>query len=272
MKRVLLAGWVTSALLLFGCSDDSSDTTNETTLATEDAAEIIVENVAVETGGILDEVEALLLGEEDGTLLDRADGGFLKDAAIDEAVFDSTTCTWTRTRERSRENERRGHSYTGTRTLHLMDGEGGCLMYRDTLGSVKGMDAGYDFEGSSWNPRGTQSRSGTDAWQIREMHDEIPGAVINGTHLRQGEGELTRHDETHTWQFTLQLTALDVRVVHRDGRRVPVEGTVTIVFDGTRDGETVHREATITFGDDGGGELVIGEGRYDFSPLSGELQ
>jgi hypothetical protein len=272
MKHTLLAGCLLLGLLLSSCSDDGATTESETALATADAAEIIVENVAIETGGILDEVEVLLLGEENGSLLDRADAAFGKDRRIDEAVFDSTTCTWTRTRERTREGENRGHSFSGTRTLHLMDSEGGCIMYRDTLGSVKGMDASYIFEGTQWNRRGTQARSGEDQWQIREMNDEIAGAVINGTHVRQGEGELTRHEETHVWEFTLQMTAQDVRVLHRDGRRVPVEGTVTIVFDGMRDGETVHREATITFGDDGGGELVIGEGRYDFSPLSGELQ
>jgi hypothetical protein len=161
MNRLNLTGGLLLALLLVGCSDDNPTRTGTDATETQaDAVAIIVDNVAVETGGILDEVEAVLLGEDTGTLLDRPDMTVGKDALTDEAVFDSTTCTWTRTRERNREGEFHGHTMLGIRTIHLMDADGGCIVYRDTLGSVKGMDTGNTFEGTSWNRRGSWEKSG----------------------------------------------------------------------------------------------------------------
>ena len=271
-RPMRIALWLLSALVMGACSDsDNSLSTTETTTAVNDeAAVIIVDNVALETGGVLDAVERTLNEADLGTLLDRADQPVSKDFATAEMVFDSTTCTWTQSRERSREGEFAGHSWQGVRTIHLMDENGDCVERRDSLGTVKGMDTTFDFEGSSWNRRGSWENSGMDQWQIRELNDEIAGALVNGGHSRAGSGEMVIGDATRTYEFTMTLAATDLRIVIVDGRRVPVEGTIVIIYDAVRNGEVIHREATITFGSNGG-EVVIGNGSYGFDPVSGTL-
>ena len=54
------------------------------------------------------------------------------------------------------------------------------------------------------------------------------------------------------------------------GSGQPVAGSVSVIYDAVRNGRPIHREFTITFGDDGG-TLVVGETGWLLNPVTGEL-
>ncbi len=274
-RPIALSALIGMAFLWTGCGDDSDNSLGTRSQSTEsdDAVEIIIENVALETGGVLESVEYTLV--EESSSLDapydpmESGKGFLSD----EAVFDSSTCTWTFTMTRSVEGPFAGHEWNGVRTIHLMDEDGGCIVERDGEGNVKGLDATFDFEGNSWNRRGEWEKNGSDNWQLREMHDDVPGVLVNGSHTRSGSGtRQVSEEEQRSYEFTLTMTATDLRVIGLRGRRIPVEGTIHIVFDAIRNGQEIHREATITFGDEGDGRLALQDREVSFDLVSGDRQ
>lgn len=272
-RSTALAALISLPFLWIACSEDSDSSLGETALSTEseDAVEIMIENVALETGGVLETVEYTILEENSSfdAPYDPLDAS--KGFRTDDAVFDSSTCTWTFTMTRSAERPFAGHEWNGVRTIHLMDEVGGCIEERDGEGSVKGLDATFDFEGNSWNRRGEWEKTGSDNWQLREMNDDVPGVIVNGSHQRSGSGtRQVSEDRERSYEYTLTMTATDLRVLSLRGRRMPVEGTIHIVFDAVRNGREIHREATITFGDEGDGRLSLEERDVHFDLVSGD--
>jgi hypothetical protein len=273
MKQLCFS--LTALALLLGCgtgqgplgaTDDGAHLEQS-----EDAARITAEAVALDSGGLLESLEQVL-GVEDGAAGAQPAG---KDRESDEAQFDSTTCTWTITHSREADHGEAGFSRSQTRTLHFMDEEGGCLVQRDDP-NLRGLDFTRDYTGESWSPRHESSQAGQGAWTLRGIHDETPGTLVNGSH--QEEGESLRHRRRPngeivdlSYSYSLSLTGSDLVIILRNGRRVPVAGTLHGVFDAVRNGEEIHREFTIVFGPRGA-SLDLGEGEaYGLDPVSGEL-
>lgn len=262
--------------LAVGCSDDTAlNTTDTTTLSeqNEEAAIVVGESIALESGGMLEAIEVSLVE------LDLP-GGFEaveldKDRLVDEAVFDSTTCTWTMTRTRSREGDNAGFNWTQTTTRHFMDGDGGCLARPDGDLLVQGLDFTRDYAGESWNPRSSGTRSGSGDWALRSLHDDEPGVRADGVHHREGAGEtIRRHDGEPVvveHAFTLDVDAHDLVIVQRRGRRVPVEGWMHVVYHAERGDHVVDRELTVTFGEDGGRIVFPGGETWTVDVVSGEI-
>jgi hypothetical protein len=275
MKRL----WIPLALLAlaFSCGDDNSlNSSDELTLQEqgEDAAVIAAESVALDSGGLLESLEATLVGDVESA----GDGAPMagKDRVLDEAVFDSSTCVWTITRARSADHGDAGFTWNATRTLHFMDAAGGCVAQRgDSL--IRALDFTRQFAGESWNPRREGQKAGGGAWALTSLHDEASGALANGTHQEDGEGVVHRvrpngeiRDVAYAYHLAIEGT--DLLLIHRDGRRVPVAGTLHVVYDAVRNGHEIHRDLTITFGE-GGGSIDLGDGQvYPMNPVTGEVQ
>ena len=70
-----------------------------------------------------------------------------------------------------------------------------------------------------------------------------------------------------------QVEAVDLVVIQRpNGRRLPVDGTLFIVYDAVHGDRTIHREATIEFGQDGGGTLQFDTGiQFVLDLVKGEV-
>ena len=271
--------WIPLALLalLVGCGEDNSLNTTDDLTQTEqgqDAAVIASEAVALNSGGALEAIEATLNGDVEGPgdwtpEVDKA-------RLSDEAVFDSSTCTWTITNARSADHGESGFTWTQTRTLHFMDAEGNCVVTRgDSL--IRALDFTRQFAGESWNPRREGQKSGSGAWALRSLHDDVPGAEVNGTHQEEGQGVVhrVRHNGEVVdvnYLYTLSLEGTDLVIVRRHERRVPIAGTLHVVYDAVKGDRHIHREFTITFGT-GGGRVDLGDGQvYDMDPVTGEVQ
>jgi hypothetical protein len=280
MKRLFahlsLATLTLSLTLALGCAEDD-DPGAELNLSqaelTEDAAVTVGESVALESGGLLEALEATLDNDVDsqGDALPVANP---KDARLDEAVFDSTTCRWTITRARSHESEHGGFTWLQTRTLHFMDEAGACVVQRGDS-SIRALDFTREYSGSSWNPRREGEKNGGGAWELRGLHDAEPGTWVNGGHHEQGESVIHRVRPNGeavdvTYEYTLSAEGTDLLILHRNGRRVPVAGTLHVVYDALRNGHAIHREFTITFGE-GGGSLTDGETAWNVDPVTGSL-
>jgi len=280
MKRLLaplsLATLALSLTLTLGCAEDE-DPGAELDLSqadlTEDAAVTVGESVALESGGLLEALESTLANDVE-SLGDALPMAADKDARVDEALFDSTTCVWTITRARSHESEHGGFTWNQTRTLHFMDEAGACVVQRGDS-SIRALDFTREYSGSSWNRRREGSKNGGGAWELRSLHDAEPGCVANGEHHEQGESVIHRvrpNGEAFdvTYEYSLTAVGTDLLILHRNGRRVPVAGTLHVVYDALRNGRAIHREFTITFGE-GGGSLTDGETVWTVDPVTGEL-
>ena len=278
MKRA----WIPIALLglALGCSDDDNTLNPNEDLSlvdqTEDAAVIVGGAVALQSGGLLEALEATLDNDVEGVGDAVGEAGPLagKERLVDEAVFDSSACLWTITRARAGESETGGFNWNQTRTLHFMDADGGCVAQRGDS-TIRSLDFTRAFSGTSWNARRESQKSGVGSWALRGLHDDEPGAWVNGTHNEEGESLIHRvrpNGEAFdvTYEYTLQAVGSDLLVVHRDGRRVPVAGSVSVIYDAVRNGRPIHREFTITFGDDGG-TLAVGDMGWLLNPVTGEL-
>lgn len=264
--------------LLIGCSEETTGVGSDSDLlleSSEESAVVVAESVGLDSGGLLEAIEATLLDVEDPAppLFE----GNPKAGLTDEAVFDSASCTWTLDWFRQREGIHAGFSWSQTRTLHFMDAEGGCIVEPDGEGNVKAIDFTREYSGESWNPRKEGSRTGWGDWEIRELHDDAPGARVNGQHFAEGLATINRRGEDGQifqveHSYTLEVEGTDLLVLARpNGRRIPVEGTLHIVYDAIRGDRVIHREVTITFGE---GEGVIDFGqelRYRMNTISGEL-
>jgi hypothetical protein len=265
------------AALVIGCNNDDSGTLAPISPSeqTEEAALLVAEAVALESGGVLEEIEATLLEE-------LGDGGLrtlvsAKDRETDEALFDSSSCTWTLNWVRSHEGPWSGFRWEQTRTLHYMDEEGGCIVRPEGDGAVRGIDSGRQFAGESWNRRSSGTRSGHGAWELRGLHDDEPGVQVNGVHHREGAGEvLLRRENGDTVRvehsFTLDIEAHELVVIQRDGRRIPIAGWMHIVYHAERGDRVIDREVTLTFGEGGGRMAFDGGDEYGVNLVSGELE
>lgn len=250
------------SLLIVGCAKNETGTLGATTEeeARLETADVAATAVALETGGFLENLESVLAGDAEGG---PAGLEGLKDRHSDEAVFDSVACLWTITNQRAQDNGDAGFSWNATRTLHFMDEAGACVEQRgDSL--IRSLDLTRAFSGNHWNPRREGSKTGGGSWALTGLHDGLEGSLANGTHTEEGEGILHRTNDDGTvreipYTFTLALTGTDLLLIHRDGRRVPIGGTVTGVYDGTRGDHVIHREFTIEF-NDGGGSIDLGDG------------
>ena len=280
MKRAFaplgLATLALSLTLTLGCAGDD-DPGAELDLSqadlSEDAAVTVGEAVALESGGLLEGLESTLALDVE-SLGDAMPPAADKDAQVDEAVFDSTTCVWTISRARSHESEHGGFTWNQTRTLHFMDEAGACVVQRGDS-AIRALDFTRAFSGSSWNRRREGAKSGGGSWELRGLHDGEPGSWVNGEHHEQGEGVIHRVRPNGeavdvTYEYTLTAAGTDLLILHRDGRRVPVAGTLHVVYDALRNGRAIHREFTITFGE-GGGSLTDGEMVWNVDPVTGSL-
>jgi hypothetical protein len=272
MKRLWFP--LTLLALTLGCGDDTPlNSSDDVTLQEQqDAAVIASEAVALDSGGALEAIEAALLDDVEGS------GGesplVLKDRLDDEAVFDSSTCLWTITNTRGADHDSVGFNWSQTRTLHFMDAAGNCVVQRGDS-TIRGLDFTRQFAGESWNPHREGQKSGAAAWALRSLHDDTRGAEVNGTHDEQGEGVVHRvrpngeQVDVH-YNYTLAVEGTDLLVVQHRGRRIPVAGTLHVVYDAVRGDRVIHREFTITFGE-GGGRIHLGERTYDMDPVTGEV-
>ena len=276
MTRAMIPAILLGVGLMIGCSQESNSLGDQDTVTraeqNEEAASIIGESIALESGGALEAIEYTIDTHVDGGGFDSyTPDGLDKSDRTDDAVFDSTTCTWTLNWYHAFEGPWSGFEWEETRTVHFMDEEGGCIVVPPGDGSVKAVDFTREFSGSSWNRRHRGEKAGTGDWESRELHDEVPGAMVNGEHHRAGEGEVYRNQRTIPYDFSLDLTGTDLRVIRRDGRRIPIEGTIHIYYLAHRGNITIEREVTITFGD-GGGVMVFDDGdTWNVDPLTGEI-
>lgn len=251
-----------ASLLIAGCAKNDSSPLSAITdeEAQQETADVAATAVALETGGFLENLESVLAGDAEGGPA-GLDG--LKDRHSDEAVFDSVTCLWTITHQRAQDNGDAGFSWNAMRTLHFMDEAGNCVVQRgDSL--IRSLDLTRTFNGTHWNPRREGSKNGGGSWALTSIHDGVEGSLANGTHSEEGEGVIHRIRDDGTvreipYSFTLALTGTDLLLIHRDGRRVPIGGTITGVYDGMKGDHVIHREFTIVF-NDGGGRIDLGDG------------
>lgn len=259
-------------VFITGCAKDDSGSLGGLSQEEqqEETVAVAAGAVALQTGGFLENLEAVLVNDAEGG---PSGVDALKDRLSDEAVFDSSSCLWTITLQRAQDNGEAGFNWDQTRTLHFMDADGGCVVQRgDSL--IRSLDLTRAFTGNHWNPRREGTKSGSGNWALTGMHDGELGSVANGTHSEQGEGIIHRVAEDGTvrdvaYSFTLSLVGTELLLVHRDGRRVPIAGTVTGVYDGTRGDRVIHREFTIEF-NDGGGRIDLGDGVvFPLDPVTG---
>jgi hypothetical protein len=279
MKRLIVPTTLISSILIFGCSTDDSSNENQDSLSqseqNEEAVVVVAENIALESGGMLEGLDYTLENYlSDPGLNVNADN--LKDESrIDEPVFDPETCTWTNSWERSGGSEIRGFTWAEVRSKHFMDIDGACIETPPGDGSVKGIDFDRSFDGETWSLRHNGQKSGSGDWAIRELNDEITGARINGTHSREGNGEVLRlRDGTPTWinhEFTFDLTATDLLIVRNERRHVPIEGTIHIVYHAVHGDNTIDREVTLVFGDDGGRVDFANGDSFKIDPETGTV-
>ena len=251
-----------ASILVIGCSQNDSGSLGALSQeeAQQETVDVAAGAVALETGGFLESLESVLVGDAEGAP-SGLDG--LKDRHSDEAVFDSAACLWTITNQRAVDNGDAGFNWNTTGTLHFMDAEGGCVEQRgDSL--IRSLDLTRAFSGTHWSPRREGSKSGGGSWALVGIHDDVEGSLANGTHMEEGEGTIHRVMDDGTvrevaYTFTLNLVGTDLLLIHRAGRRVPIGGTVTGVYDGTRGDRVIHREFTIEF-NEGGGRIDLGDG------------
>ncbi|MFA7332248.1 MAG: hypothetical protein WC326_14355 [Candidatus Delongbacteria bacterium] len=272
--------WIPLALLTLalGCGDDDNNvnSTEDLTLSeqTEDAAVIVGESVALQSGGLLESLESTLDSDVEGSA--DAAGSLLggKDRDLDEAVFDSSACLWTISRARAGESEHAGFSWSQTRTLHFMDELGECVVQRGDS-TIRSLDFTRTFAGSSWNQRREGAKSGSGVWALSSLHDAEPGSLVNGTHAEEGESVIHRVRPNGevvdvSYEYTLQVEGTDLLILRRAERRVPVAGTLHVVYDAVRNGRAIHRDFTVVFGEDGG-NLSYGNAAWLLNPVTGEL-
>lgn len=272
--------WIPLALLTLalGCADDENNvnSTEDLTLSeqTEDAAVIVGESVALQSGGLLESLESTLDGDVEG----GAEASFAvmdeKSRQLDEAVFDSSACLWTITHVRAGESEHAGFNWTQTRTLHFLDGLGECVVQRGDS-TIRSLDFTRSFAGNSWNPRREGAKSGSGVWALTSLHDDEPGSLVNGTHAEEGESVVHRVRPNGqivdvNYEYTLQVEGTDLLILRRAQRRIPVSGTLHVVYDALRNGRAIHRDFTIVFGEDGG-NLSYGGEAWLLNPVTGEL-
>lgn len=268
------AGMVTliASLVIGGCSKDESSSLGSLSQEEQEQETVAVaaNAVALQSGGFLEGLEAVLVNDAEGGPLAQLAG---KDRPSDEAVFDSSSCVWTIAVERAEDNGEAGFTFSQTRTLHFMDVDGGCVVQRgDSL--IRSLDLTRSFAGTHWNPRRDGSKSGSGTWSLTGIHDGVLGSIANGTHAEEGEGLIHRVEDDGTvrditYTFSLSLTGTDLLLVHRDGRRVPIGGTISGVYDGTRGDHVIHREFTIEF-NEGGGRIDLGDGvSFPLDPVTG---
>lgn len=275
MKR-----WWTLPLvaLAVACSDNdnglSSEDRTQLSEQNEEAAAVVGESIALDSGGVLEAIEATILDEIDAGGLHEAGSG--KSRLTDEASFDSTTCFWTLTWARSGEGPYSGFNWSQTKTEHFMDADGDCIVRPGGDGEVAGIDCSRIFAGESWNRRSSGERSGSGEWTLRGLHDDVPGTIVNGVHHREGAGEVTRRGQdgepvTIEHAFTLDIDAHDLVVLQRRGRRLPVDGWMHIVYHAERGDRIVDREITLVFGEEGGRIAFPNGESYDVDLISGDI-
>jgi hypothetical protein len=276
MRHLLISASLVVAIFS-GCSEsDDLNTRLSESQQNEESAAVIGEALALESGGALEAIEFSIDHDvDDGSYEGAPLADYSKALETDDALFDSSSCVWTLTWHREFEGPFAGFEWDVERTVHLMDFNGDCIVRPQGDGSLNAIDLTRQFNGSSYNRRHSGGKSGQGDWAIRELNDDIMGALVNGSHHREGAGEVYRWTEdgqvTVEHEFTLDLEGVDLRIIRHMGRRIPIDGSIHVVYHAVRGDVVIDRDVWIYFGDDGGRmEFENGES-YEFDPVSGEI-
>jgi hypothetical protein len=276
MKHLLISTLACAALIM-GCSDDAGlNSTVTQSEQNEESAVVIGQALSLDSGGSFEAIELALNSDVGGGSFEGVPEGEISKAyESDDALFDSSSCTWAFTWHREFEGPYAGFTWDVQRTVHLMDEMGDCIVRPPGDGSVKAVDFTRIFEGSSYSPRHEGARAGHGDWAIRELHDDILGALVNGEHHSEGAAEVQRRTPdgfvTVNHEYTLDLEGFDLRVVRLHNRRIPIDGSIHVVYHAVRGNVVIDRDVWIYFGENGGRMEFENGDTYDFDPLSGEV-
>ncbi len=265
-------------LALFAACEESGGTQENTELEdNEEAALIIGESVALQSGGVVETMEFMLQGDFAGGASASAKPPSQIRLGDVDPVFNPDSCHWVLNWERHFHGEVDGDTigfhWWEVARIQFLDEADSCLQF--PVSTLRGIDGTRIFNGFAYNPRYHGTKSGSGNWEIREIGVDPPGSVINGIHQRSGEGQVRRLLRWIDYTFELSVEAIDLRVIYSPvlERRVPVEGTLHIVFVGQRGDREIHREAWITFGgEEGRGSLEFDNGdEWELDMLSGAV-
>lgn len=286
-RLIILMLAAVGLLLLAGCSEDDPAAPTDpapTTSATaeKDAAATIAADLGADQGGLVDQIaDAVGFAGQVG-LADKSGG---ECEGMRNAVYDSTTGTWTITIDRER-GDPEGYpygSFTRVFTVRFLDAEGQPQMR-------------YLEQGTAAATIEYAILSGTGVRRTRNMEHNllsleaafvITGAdqdlvTINGTWARSAGTLLENPRLVRTHDSTLQLELIDVVAPRGAGRDLAqaVSGTIVGVYDAlitvTRGDDylerEIHSEFTIVLGDGEGMMTMDGSrNRYRARLMTGEL-
>ncbi len=229
---------------------------------TEEAAVLLGENLALHSGGLLEDLEVI----SSLAFVPTGPGPQPKGDRVDDVSFDPETCIW------SVGQSRHNHAVIEGDTLSFNYDEDWDIWMRDEIDScvvfagpdLVWLDKQHHFEGETRNRRFQGSKSGySDLW-IGDFNDGVPGIRANGSITREGQGQVLRREDWIGFQFELSFDLSHVVTIQHLGRRLPVSGQVAFHLQATRDGMSYSREGVIDFGNPAGGDGDGEEGRIRF--------
>lgn len=310
VPRLLLIGLCALGLTLAGCdaaTDDagSDDGLPEGLSTSEDAAAVIADAVALQSGGALDDVAnvAAMLGELEGA---RFDPDARPAGCEGSRTFDETTFVWTQSIDcyRGRPDGAFYAAFGREMTFAFFDADGEPVARPANAASL-------DFDivsgtGIRRTPRASHELLSLGAdLAFTGLHDDDRLVTVNGSYARSATDTLTSRNATRTLTYTLALELEDVTGPARrrgDGPETapgqgpgrpapgdvhwgqPVSGTISGLMTGlaTYEGPrgTVEREIerrfTITFGGEGSSadaRIHFEDGQtYTADAVTGELK
>ena len=282
--RLSFAASLALGVLFTGCdaADSSTDAAAPVAALTvdEDAAVIVANALALDTGGALD---AAAQAASEGDL----DAGRVSDpGCVFERSFDRPTFTWTVSAdcERGDADGRFYAQYSRTRTFAFASADGQPVADPENAASVDVVLV--DGAGVRRTPRSEHTLNGlSGALAITGLNDG-DGLVTTSGVYRRASTDVMRHREatrTVRSELDLQLGELVGPATRRADWRRSVSGTLSgtvsgeVTFDGPRGyaERTFERAFTVTFGDDGGervARIAIGDAVFLADVETGTLR
>ncbi|MGH7493614.1 MAG: hypothetical protein ACREOO_14650 [bacterium] len=294
MKRnfwMTMAATATAVFILAGCDKNDPASSNEnSTMATEDAAESIASAVGSDNGGAMDQLAdvaelASIAGiqGQDGAAL-----GKRNEAADVDTSYDPGTGTWTVIISRERGNPDGPYyaAFSRTYTYQFLNKDGQPQKYWRVRNGGQ-VDTAYTIkfnivEGTGTHRTPRLSQQLTDlSGAFTATGTNTPLITVNGTYSRSAVDTITTRNAVRTLDYTLSLNFIDIKIP-RGTRSIyasQITGTITGNYTATAtfqrgslySEKNIDRDFTITLG---GGNARIRINGLDFvgDLLRGELR
>ncbi len=286
-----MAATAMAALVLAGCDkNDPVSSGDNSTMATEDAAESIASAVGSDNGGAMDQLADVvelasitgIQGQEAGAL------GKAGEAADIDTTYDPGTGMWTViiSRERGNPDGLYYAAFSRTYTYQFLNKDGQPQKYWRVRNGAQ-IDTAYTIKfnivegtGTHHTPRLSQQLTDLSG-AFTATGTNTPLLTINGTYSRSAVDTITTRNAVRTLDHTLSLNFIDIKIPR--GSRVnfsnQITGTITGNYTATATftrgnlytEKNINRDFTITLGD-GNARIKIRGFNYVGDLLRGELR